>query len=567
MSSRWSWNRAASFLSDIGRSGGSRLRRLLRGTLRLLGRAIRLWQTRLQVRVVTFTLILGFIATSVVGAFLADQVGTRLLESRRAQAFSDSARAADQFTDRLAGYTEASSGPIETYVRQNLNLIADTGGNSSVGVLLLSASGGENSQPTSYGTGSLSPQLVPDDLRAQVRASDAQQSRSIPLVGSDGNKVPGLIVGSRVDVPLSGLYELYFVVSLEREQHTLRSVQQVLAVGMVSLVALLGLVAWLVARQVVVPVAEAAAVADRLSQGNLDERMNPRGRDELATLARSFNEMADSLQDKIEEMAELSRLQRRFVSDVSHELRTPLTTIRMASHYLDQAKEDLDPVLGRSVELMITQIDRFEILLSDLLEISRIDAGAAVLDVEDTDLSALAERVVEIARPLSRNKGCQVDVVLPAEPVVAQVDARRVERIVRNLVVNAIEHSEGQPVRVEVAGDDRAVAVLVLDHGIGLAPGDEIRVFDRFWRADPARARTTGGTGLGLSIALEDAHLHGGTLQAWGQQGVGSRFLLALPRVAGGSFADAPLPLEPEGPPRAAMVGPDELDVPGGSPW
>ena len=542
MSSRRSWNAVAAYLSRLGRGGGPRLRRLVRGTLRLLGRAVRLWQTRLQVRVVATTLLLGLIATSVVGAFLADQVSNRLLESRRAQAFADSRRAAQQFSDRLATYDDSSSVPLETYLRQNLDLIADTGGDSSVGVLLLGSPTGET-PPNSYATGSLTPQQIPQDLRVAVRRTTEQRTKSIRLDGTERPSVPGIVVGSQVRSPGGGQYELYFVVSLEREQDTLSSVQRVLAIGMLGLLTLLGLTAWLVARQVVTPVAEAAEVAGRLSKGNLDERMNPRGRDELATLAQSFNDMADSLQDTIEELGELSRLQRRFVSDVSHELRTPLTTIRMASDFLDDAKAGFDPSLQRSVELMATQIDRFEALLADLLEISRIDAGAVVLDPEDIDLVKMTRRVVENTRPLSRAKGCTVDVVAAQPEVTAEVDVRRIERIVRNLVLNAIEHSEGRPVRVEVAGDARAAAVLVVDHGIGLRPGDEVRVFERFWRADPARTRTTGGTGLGLSISLEDAHLHGGRLEVWGLPGRGAAFLLTLPRRAGEPLAGSPLAL------------------------
>jgi two-component system sensor histidine kinase MtrB len=132
------------------------------------------------------------------------------------------------------------------------------------------------------------------------------------------------------------------------------------------------------------------------------------------------------------------------------------------------------------------------------------------------------------------------------EPVVAEVDPRRIERILRNLVVNALEHGEGRDIEVRLAAGDGAVAVAVRDHGIGLKPGEASRVFNRFWRADPARARTTGGTGLGLSIALEDAALHGGWLHAWGEPGGGSQFRLTVPRNAGGEVHRSPIPLEPE---------------------
>jgi two-component system sensor histidine kinase MtrB len=132
------------------------------------------------------------------------------------------------------------------------------------------------------------------------------------------------------------------------------------------------------------------------------------------------------------------------------------------------------------------------------------------------------------------------------KPVVAEVDQRRIERILRNLVVNALEHGEGRDVVIRLGSADGAVAVGVRDYGIGLKPGEASRVFHRFWRADTSRVRTTGGTGLGLSIAVEDAHLHGGWLQAWGEPGGGSHFRLTLPRTRGGEIGRAPFRLEPE---------------------
>jgi two-component system sensor histidine kinase MtrB len=201
--------------------------------------------------------------------------------------------------------------------------------------------------------------------------------------------------------------------------------------------------------------------------------------------------------------------------------------------------------VARSAELLRAELDRFESLLSDLLEISRYDAGAAHLDAEPTDLVALARHVIETMDPLAERRGSELVLHVPQVPCVAEVDGRRIERILRNLVGNAIEHGEGRPITVLIAGDDDAVAVAVRDRGVGLAPTDVPMVFNRFWRADPARARTTGGTGLGLSIALEDAHLHNGWLQAWGDAGDGCQFRLTLPRRQGSELEGSPIPLEP----------------------
>jgi two-component system sensor histidine kinase MtrB len=168
-----------------------------------------------------------------------------------------------------------------------------------------------------------------------------------------------------------------------------------------------------------------------------------------------------------------------------------------------------------------------------------------VLEAEPIDLVQVARRVVEGAEPLAERKGSLLRLEAPKDPIVAEVDGRRVARILRNLVVNAVEHGEGRPILVTLLGDEEAVAVTVRDHGVGLRPGETTLVFNRFWRADPARARTTGGTGLGLAIALEDAHLHGGWLQAWGEPGDGCNFRLTLPRRARKDLTTSPLPLQP----------------------
>jgi two-component system sensor histidine kinase MtrB len=258
--------------------------------------------------------------------------------------------------------------------------------------------------------------------------------------------------------------------------------------------------------------------------------MKVKGSDELARLGRAFNHMAGSLERQIHRLESLSVVQRRFVSDVSHELRTPLTTIRMAGEVLYEGRADFDPALARSAELLQNQLDRFEELLGDLLEISRFDAGAAVLELEPQDMVDLVVRVVDSLGPLAERGGSVLRLDLPEDGAQASLDARRVERILRNLLANAIDHGEGQPIDVTVAAGEHAVAVGVRDHGVGLRPGDQFLVFNRFWRADPARARQTGGTGLGLAIALEDAHLHGGSLRAWGEPGLGAHFVLTLPR-------------------------------------
>jgi two-component system sensor histidine kinase MtrB len=296
----------------------------------------------------------------------------------------------------------------------------------------------------------------------------------------------------------------------------------------------------------------AARIAERFAAGHLAERMAVRGDDEIARLAASFNDMAGVLQRQIDQLEELSRAQRRFTADVSHELRTPLATIRMAADVLYESRGDFPPAMSRSAEILTGQLERFERLLADLLEISRYDARAAILEPDTVDIAGLVRTTAGEFTDAATRAGTRIDIdirgdLTPSGGLLAEVDPRRVARIMRNLLANAIDYADGAPIEVAVDASVDTVAIRVLDHGAGLRSGDAERVFDRFWRADPSRSRATGGTGLGLSIAREDARLHGGELVAWGHRGEGASFRLLLPRGAGGTLGAAPLPLGPDG--------------------
>ncbi|NHB83722.1 HAMP domain-containing histidine kinase [Tessaracoccus sp. HDW20] len=310
---------------------------------------------------------------------------------------------------------------------------------------------------------------------------------------------------------------------------TLRSLQTAVLLTGAAMTGALSMLAYLVTAQVVRPVRKASQAALKLASGELDLRLKVRGTDDLASLAKSMNRMAAQLQQRIRELETLSTLQQRFVSDVSHELRTPMTTIKMASDVLYESKESFEPMERRSVELMSSEIDRFDLMLADLLEISRFDAGAAVLALDETDVATLVLAEVEVNRGFADRLGVELTADVRTTDNSAQVDSRRIRRIVRNLLTNALEHAEGRPVRITVASDDVAVAVTVRDYGVGFEAEDAAHVFDRFWRADPSRTRLIGGSGLGLSISMEDARLHRGWLTAWGRPGRGAQFRLTLP--------------------------------------
>jgi len=323
-------------------------------------------------------------------------------------------------------------------------------------------------------------------------------------------------------------------------------VQSTLLVGGLVLLLLLAGIANLVTRQVVRPVRTAAQAAERFAGGELDERMVVVGEDDVARLAQSYNKMAESIEKQIRQLEEFGTLQRRFTSDVSHELRTPLTTVRMAADVLHASREQFPPGLARSTELLVDELDRFESLLGDLLEISRLDAGVEELVAEYIDVRPIAVRAAQTVATIARNAGTEIILDLPEEETSAEVDSRRIERILRNLLANAVDHGDGHPVRLRMAADENALAVTVRDYGIGLRQGEADLVFNRFWRADPSRNRHTGGTGLGLAISVEDARLHGGRLEAWGEPGLGANFRLLLPRQQDVELGESPLPLRPE---------------------
>ena len=387
---------------------------------------------------------------------------------------------------------------------------------------------------------------VPAALRESVIESAEIAYEYGKLTYDSGISFDSLFVGSLIDIPEAGQYEMYVVFSLTDQASTITLIQNSLLVTGFALIFLIALITWLVVRQVVRPVRQAASVAKQFTQGEFDLRLPIDSKDELATLAISFNDMAESIEQQISRLENLSRVQQRFVSDVTHELRTPLTTLRMASEVIHNNRDSFEPPVARSAELLVAQLDRFERLLEDLLEVSRFDAEVAVLEPIEFDLISLIKRCVADLGVNGDEKTSGVSIKSDNATVTIRADMRRVERIMRNLLSNALDHCEGTPIEIQIRSTDSEVAIGVRDFGSGLDESSLIRVFDRFWRADPSRARVRGGTGLGLSIALEDARLHNGELDAWGRPGRGAHFVLTLPRIAGTQISSRPLKPTPE---------------------
>jgi two-component system sensor histidine kinase MtrB len=508
-----------------------------------------LWRRSLQFRVTVSTLALSSAVVFVLGMVLQNQITERLIQTKQNAAVAQTQAVAATAATELVGIGAEPRDTMLDRLTNALKKIASTSSTTPVAsgsaagtfepVL---ASGGRDQvggDPVAAGPFS----KVPARLRQFVETN--QLSSQIHTTDNMGVHTTYMIVGSPVSTSANPV-QLYLLFPLTSEQNTVSTVQNTLLVGGLVLLLLLAGITNIVTRQVVRPVRQAAAAAQQFADGDLEQRLAVVGEDDLAKLAVSYNEMAASIQRQIRQLEDFGGLQRRFTSDVSHELRTPLTTVRMAADVLHASREQFPAGLARSTELLVDELDRFESLLGDLLEISKLDAGVEELTADLIDVRPIARRAVEQVRVIAGSAGSAVELELPDEDATAEVDARRVERILRNLLANAVDHSDGKPVILRVGVSDDTIAVSVRDYGVGLRGGEADLVFNRFWRADPSRNRRTGGTGLGLAISQEDAKLHGGELEAWGELGQGACFRLTLPRYQDRPIGESPLPLPPE---------------------
>jgi two-component system sensor histidine kinase MtrB len=484
----------------------------------------------------------------VLGMVLQNQITERLIDTKQKAAVAQTQAVAETAASELVGIGAEPPDAMRDRLANALKKITSsssasqgaTGSTAGTFEPVLASGGRDQEAGDPIAAGPLD--KVP--VRLQQFVETNQLSTQIHTVYADGTRTTYLIVGAPITSSLNPL-QLYLLFPLTNEQNTVSTVQNTLLVGGLVLLLLLAGISNLVTRQVVRPVRDAAAAAEQFAGGALERRLAVLGEDDLAKLAVSYNEMAASIERQIRQLEDFGGLQRRFTSDVSHELRTPLTTVRMAADVLHASREQFPAGLARSTELLVDELDRFEALLGDLLEISRLDAGVEELTADLIDVRPIARRAVEQVRVIAGTTGSAIKLELPEEESTAEVDARRVERILRNLLANAVDHSDGGAVVLRLAVTEDAIAIAVRDYGVGLRTGEADLVFNRFWRADPSRNRRTGGTGLGLSISQEDARLHGGTLDAWGEPGQGACFRLTLPRYQGKPFQESPLPLPP----------------------
>lgn len=482
------------------------------------------WRKSLSLRVVASSslLILAIVVGS--SALLVNQVQSGVIEAKVDDSLVDAVvglEVARDVVDSFGPNISSNAAVVDSVVA---SLARRSGVPAAYEVLLLSDGGG----PERSSKGVL-PGSVPSQLLLQVFAENSQLWTYTNINYLDGNSTPAIAVGAPINIAQQP-YGLFLLYRITQQQALLDVVQSAILFISVILISSLILVVVLLTRRITDPIKAAADTAQKIASGLLDERLVVSGEDEVARWAHSFNSMTATLEKQIKRLEDLSAIQQRFVSDVSHELRTPVTTVRLAADLLHSKRQDFPPEVARAAELLQGELDRFEIMLADLLEISRMDAGAAALHLAPTKIYELIQSVIDSVMPVATAANIKISVLNENSEFEVNVDSRRIERALRNLLTNAIKHSGSAEVIIEFSANDDFFEIVVTDFGIGLTEQQKSQVFQRFWRADPSRARDDGGSGLGLSIALEDVKQHDGEI--WVEDNPnrpGIRFRIRIP--------------------------------------
>lgn len=269
------------------------------------------------------------------------------------------------------------------------------------------------------------------------------------------------------------------------------------------------------ARGMTSPLREMSAAAAAMAEGDYTRRVTSTSRDEVGELARAFNRMAA-------ELAETDRIRRDLIANISHDLRTPLSALRAT---LENVVDGVGAADAKTLASMLAQVERLSRLVSQLLDLSRLQSGAVPFEPVRVPVAELVNGSVRELGPSS----AKVDVSV-AHGLTVDADPERLYQVVANLLDNALRHSPpDEHVAVSAAGSGDKVVIEIADRGPGIAPGDEDRIFERFYRGDPARSWDEGGTGLGLAIARWIVDLHGGTIRAEHNEPTGCRMVVTLP--------------------------------------
>ncbi len=464
------------------------------------------WRKSLSLRVVASSslLILAIVIGS--SALLVNQVRSGVISAKVDDSLVDAVvglEVARDVVDSFGPNVSSTAVVVDSVVA---SLSRRSGVPAAYEVLLLSDDGGPERSSNGVLPGSVSTQFL-----LQVFAQNSQLWTYTNIDYVNGDSTPAIAVGAPIHIAQQS-YGLFLLYQTSQQQALLDVVQSAILLISVILISSLILVVVLLTRRITDPIKAAADTAQKIASGLLDERLVVSGEDEVARWAQSFNSMTATLEKQIKQLEDLSVIQQRFVSDVSHELRTPVTTVRLAADLLHAKREDFPPEVARAAELLQGELDRFEIMLADLLEISRMDAGAAALQLAPTKISELVQRVIDSVMPVALAANIEVRLLNSDIDLEVNVDSRRIERALRNLVTNAIKHSGSSEVEIEIDSAEGFYEISVTDFGIGLTDEQKVQVFQRFWRADPSRARDHGGSGLGLSIAVEDIKQHDGEI-------------------------------------------------------
>ncbi|MEV4426738.1 sensor histidine kinase [Streptomyces sp. R-07] len=371
--------------------------------------------------------------------------------------------------------------------------------------------------------------VITPELRARAQARTATPHNSFQRVVKNGSPYLTIAVpavfrthASKGTAQPTGLV-FYAVMELDEEEANIEAMVSAARDGALPALAVALIPALIASRGVLRPVRELRHAAHSMGEGRLDTRIHAKGSDELADLARTFNESAAELERSVTELRNAEARARRFASDVSHELRTPLAGMLAVTEVLDEDAASLDSDTARAVRLISAETGKLAVLVEDLMEISRFDARAAELHTDEVDAADC------VRKTLQHRHWTDPAQVVPylGEGIRARLDPRRFDVVVANLVGNALRHGAA-PVTVRLYAEGDELVTEVADRGPGIDPDVLPHVFDRFYKADRARTRSA-GSGLGLAITLENVRLHGGTVRAANHPAGGAVFTVRMP--------------------------------------
>jgi two-component system, OmpR family, sensor histidine kinase MtrB len=467
------------------------------------------WPRGVRARLAGALVLLVAVTAAVLGVGASVFVDARLhqqtLEDARNQATFDLTVIVPgrQLPDQPTADDITRSGLIDTFRQRGVETFVDLGGGATV-------------KSNDELEGLL--ERLPPDVPSRVGRGE------LAFAWIDIAGVPRLVVGGLAP---GGGPAFYFVREVDAIQAAIDQLRLALLGGSVVLVGLALLTARILARGILAPVEEAGETAERIERGDLLARVPVTSHDEFGTWADRFNRMADTLSETIRRLERAQHQNRRFVADVSHELRTPLTALVAEASIVGEHLDDLPPESRRAAELLVADVGRMRTLVEELMELSRFDADAELVALEQVDLGRLVETVRSSRAPGSR-------FVAPATPFVVDADPRRLERILGNFLDNAKEHAADAEVEIGIEEREEDIVISVSDRGPGVPPDRLEMIFDRFTKVDPSRSG--GSSGLGLAIAAEHAALMGGYLQAMNREGGGLRLELVLPSDVAGSL-------------------------------